>query len=42
MRRSITFMPKVGNIVENALRNGKLWFENEFERDNHLMGREEI
>lgn len=40
---SITFIPKVENIFEDALKNNRdLRFEDEFESDSYLIGREEI
>jgi len=40
---SITYIPKIENIFENAQKNGiDLRFEDAFEEDRHLIGREEI
>lgn len=40
---SITYVPKVKNIFKEALdKNEDLRFEDEFEEDSQLVGREEV
>jgi hypothetical protein len=40
---SITYIPKVENIFEKAVENEEsLRFEDDFEDDKHLVGREEM
>lgn len=40
---SITYVPKVNNIFEKALENNEtLRFEDEFNDDKELIGREEV
>ncbi len=40
---SITYVPKVNNIFEKALENNEtLRFEDEFNEDKKLIGREEV
>lgn len=40
---SITYVPKVENIFKEALdKNEDLRFEDEFEEDSQLVGREEV
>ena len=40
---SITYVPKMKNIFREALENNEdLRFEDEFEEDTQLMGREEV
>lgn len=40
---SITYVPKINNIFEEALEKGEdLRFEDGFTEDSHLVGREEI